>query len=146
MIRITSDKVTPAVRSLFRSDEMAASRCFVVLDGAVSHGKIMVDNLVDPKWAIVQEAVDNCVYLSERMDAPTCTEVFAVLRQEGDVLIGIPPDDPRIGYLPPDPAYDSRVLEFYDRPIGAGLDAYLSQVPADCIIKRLDRDLIMRTE
>jgi RimJ/RimL family protein N-acetyltransferase len=146
MIRITSDKVTSAIRSLFRTDEMQASRCFAVLDGAVSSGKIIVDNLADPKWAIVQEAVDNSLYLGGSMDAPSFTEVFAALRQEGDVLVGMLPSDPRIRYLPPDPAYDGRTLEFYDRPIGEGLDTYLRRVPADCMIKRLDRDLIMRTE
>ncbi len=42
MIRITSDQVTPAIRSLFRTDEMAATRCFTVLDGAMPSGKIIV--------------------------------------------------------------------------------------------------------
>jgi len=146
MVRITSDQVTYLIRSLFRVDEMAASRCFAVLEGAVRTGKIIVDNLVDPKWAIVQEAVDNSLYLGGSIDAPSFTEVFAALRQEGDVLVGMPPGDPRIRYLPPDPIYDGRTLEFYDRPMGEGLDTYLRQVPADCIIKRLDRSLIMHTE
>lgn len=146
MIRITADKVTSSIRSLFRTDEMQASRCFTVLDGAVSTGKIIIDNPVDPKWAIVQEAVDNSLYLGGSMDAPSFAEVFAALRQEGDVLVGMLPSDPRIRYLPPDPAYDGLTLEFYDRPIGEGLDTYLRQVPADCMIKRLDRELIMRTE
>ena len=145
MIRITSDKVTQAIRSLFRTDEMQAARCFAVLDGAISTGKIIVDNPVDPEWAIVQEAVDHCLYLGGSIDALSFAEVFAALRQEGNVLVGMLPSDPRIRYLPPDPARDSLTLEFYDRPVGKGLDAYL-QVPADCTIKRLDRDLVMRTE
>ncbi len=120
MVRITSDQVTSIIRSLFRTDEMAASRCFAVLEGAVSTGKILVDNLVDPQWAIVQEAVDNSLYLGGNIDAPSFAEVFAALRQEGDVLVGMPPGDPRIRYLPPDPIYDGRTLEFYDRPIGEG--------------------------
>jgi GNAT superfamily N-acetyltransferase len=146
MMRITSDQVTPAIRSLFRTDDMVASRCFVVLDRVVSAGKIMVDNRVDPKWGIVQEAVDNAIFLGGSIDAPAFAEVFAALRQEGDVLVGLLPGDPRIQYLPPDPMYDGRTLEFYDRPMGIGLDTYLRQVPADCRIERLDRNLILRTE
>ncbi len=62
------------------------------------------------------------------------------------MLIGMPPDDPRLAYFPPGAYYDNCVLEFYDRPIGQGLEPYLRQVPADCVIRRLDRDLILRTE
>ena len=146
MIRITADQVTPTIRSLFRTDEMQAARCFAVLDGTPLPGKILVDNPIDPQWAIVQEAIDNTLYLGGSIDAPTFAEVFAALRRDGDVLVGMLPSDPRIRYLPPDPWYDGRTLEFYDRPIGEGLHTYLQRVPADCTIKRLDRDLIMRTE
>ncbi len=39
-----------------------------------------------------------------------------------------------------------RTLEFYDRPIGEGLEQFLRQLPSDCTLQRLDRDLILRTE
>ena len=48
--------------------------------------------------------------------------------------------------MPSDPSYDGRTLEFYDRPIGKDLDEYLHEIPEGCDIRRLDRDLIMRTE
>jgi RimJ/RimL family protein N-acetyltransferase len=80
------------------------------------------------------------------VDASAFADAFTALRQEGDVLIGMPPDDPRLAHFPPDAYYDNCVLEFYDRPIGQGLEPYLRQVPADCVIRRLDRDLILRTE
>jgi hypothetical protein len=146
MIQITPEQVTPAIHALFRTDEMAVSRCFGVLEGAVIDGKIIVDNPADPTWGIVQEPFDKDLFLGGIMDASTIAELFAALRQEGDVLVGIPPGDPRIACLPPDPCYDGRVLEFYDRPTGEGLGQILRQVPPDCAIKRLDRDLIMRTE
>jgi RimJ/RimL family protein N-acetyltransferase len=146
MIRITSDIVTPAIRFLFHSDEMAASRCFAVLDGVINTGKIIVDNLVHPKWAIVQEPLDHDTFFGGAMDASTFSQVFVALRQEGDVLVGMPPDDSRNAYLPPDPVYDGRVVEFYNRPFGEGLDAYIRQVPADCLIHKIDRNLIMLTE
>jgi GNAT superfamily N-acetyltransferase len=146
MVKITPAQVTPEVRALFRTDEMQAKRCFTVLEGSVPHGKILVDNLMEPHWALVQEPVDNCLFLGGNVDASTFGKVFNSLRQEGDVLIGMPPDDPRLAYFPSDPYYDNCVLEFYDRPTGQGLERYLSQVPADCVIRRLDRDLILRTE
>jgi hypothetical protein len=146
MIRITPAQVTPAVRSLFRTDEMQARRCFAVLDGIDPHGKILVDNLFDPHWGLVQESGDEDLFLGGVVDAAAFAAAFATLRQEGDVLTGMPPDDPRLAYFPPDPYYDNCVLEFYDRPIGQGLEPYLRQVPADCAIRQLDRDLILRTE
>lgn len=146
MIRITPAQVTTAVRSLFRADEMQAVRCFAVLEGSVPSGKVLIDNAFDPHWALVQEAGDNCLFLGGEVDAAAFADAFAALRREGDVLIGMPPDDPRLAYFPPDAYYDNCVLEFYDRPTGQGLDSYLRQVPADCVIRRLDRDLILRTE
>ncbi len=146
MMRITPAQVTPAVRALFRTDEMQAVRCFAVLDGSAPKGKIFIDNLPDPRWALVQEAYDNDLFLGGNVDAAAFAEAFATLRQEGDIVTGMPYDDPRLALFPPDPYYDNCVLEFYDRPIGQGLDQYLRQVPTDCEICRLDRDLVMRTE
>jgi GNAT superfamily N-acetyltransferase len=125
---------------------MVATRCFTVLEGSAPNGKILLDNLFDPHWGLVQEAVENSLFLGENVDPIALTEALAELRREGDILIGMPPGDPRLVYFPPDPYYDNCVLEFYDRPIGQGLEPYLRQVPADCVIRRLDRDLILRTE
>ena len=111
MIRITPSQVTPAIRALFRTGEMAATRCFTVLEGSVPAGKILVDNTLDPHWALVQEEIDKCLFLGGDVDPVAFTETFAALRQEGDVLIGMPPDDPRLAYLHPDPYYDGWVLE-----------------------------------
>lgn len=146
MIRITPAQVTPAIRALFRTDEMQAVRCFAVLEGSAPKGKIFVDNLTDPRWALVQEAYDNDLFLGGDVDAVAFAEAFASLRQEGDVLTALPYDDPRFALFPLDPYYDACVLEFNNRPIGEGLDQYLRQVPADCEIRRLDRDLVLRTE
>jgi hypothetical protein len=63
MRQITSDRVTSALRSLFRTDEPQARRCFAVLDGIAPTGKIITDDPVDPAWGIVQEACDRSIYL-----------------------------------------------------------------------------------
>ncbi len=146
MIQITPNQVTNAVRSLFRTDEMAATRCFAVLDGSLPHGKILVDSLPEPRWGLVREAVDNDLFLGGDIDASIFAGAFATLRREGDVVVGMPPGDPRLALFPHDPYNDNRVLEFYDRSPGQGLEAYIQQVPVDCMIHRLDRQLILRTE
>ena len=146
MIQITPDQVTPPIRALFRTEAMQAVRCFAVLEGSAPKGKIFVDNLTDPRWALVQEAYDKSLFLGGNVDASAFAEVFAALRQEGEVLTGLPYGDPRLALFPPDPYYDACVLEFYDRPIGEGLDHYLRQIPEDCEIRRPNRDLVLRTE
>ncbi len=146
MIQITPLQVSSIIRVLFRTDEMAATRCFAVLEGTLPRGKILVDSLLEPRWALVQEAVDNALFLGGDVVAGEFSAVFTALRQEGDVLVGMPPDDPRQDLFPTDPYYDNGVLEFYDRPTGQGLDLLLRQVPEGCTIRRLDRDLILRTE
>jgi RimJ/RimL family protein N-acetyltransferase len=150
MIRITPAQVTPAVRALFRTDEMQAKRCFAVLEGSDPAGKILVDNLSDPCWGLVLESVDNDLFLGGNVDpaaiATAFAAEFAALRREGDVLTGLPPGDPRLALFPADPYYDGWVLEFYDRPTGQGLEPLLRQLPADCVIRRMDRALVMRTE
>jgi GNAT superfamily N-acetyltransferase len=138
--------VTLALRSLFRTDEPQARRCFAVLDGVVHTGKIITDDPVSPTWGVVWEACDGVTYLGGRLDRATLVRVFANLRKENHVLVGLWLDDPRQDLLPPDAYYDGRTLEFYDRPIGKGLDKHLHKIPQGCEIRRLDRGLIMRTE
>ncbi len=146
MILISADQITPAIRQLFRSDEPQARRCFAVLEGTPPEGKILVDDLTRPRWGIVQEIVDRSIYLGGEVDAARFREVFADLRQEGEVLVGMWDDDPRLSLLPGDLCYDGRTLEFYDRPSGQGLDELLAALPADCSLRRMDRELVLRTE
>ena len=146
MQQITSDQVTTSIRALFRTDVPQSPRCFSVLDGTASSGKIIVDNLANPQWAIVQELLDYSIYIGGQIDPTSLTEVFGKLRQIGEVLFGMWDDDPHLMLMPNDPAYDGRTLEFYDRSIDVDLDAILSNMPAGCEIRRLDRALILRTE
>ncbi len=146
MISISPAQVTPAVRALFSTGEMQAVRCFAVLEGSVPGGKILVDDLSSPAWGLVVEAVDNDLFLGGNVDAAAFRDTFADLRRAGDVITGLPPEDPRLALFPADPYYDNTVLEFYDRPVGQGLEPILGRVPPGCSLRRLDRDLILRTE
>lgn len=144
MIEIDTSQMTPTYKALFRTDEPQAKRCFTVLEGSTP-GRFLTDDPVNPTWGVVQESYDNCLYLGGTLDAPTIAGVIDHLCQSGDVHIGLWPDDPRFDLLPPPLLYGHWVLEFYDRPIGQGLDAYLKGVPAGCEVRRMDRDLILRS-
>ena len=146
MIEITPDQVPSKIRSLFRKDEPQAARCFNVLDGVIPAGKILTDNVDNPTWAVVQEPHDNSLYFGGHINADFVQTIVTMLRQAGDVLIGMWLDDPRLDLLPPGAYYDGRTLEFYDRPIGEGLAKYLNPLPDDCELLRLDKNLILETE
>ena len=146
MIQIASDNVTLELRSLFRTDEPQARRCFAVLDGVARVGKIITDDPSIPTWSVVWEVHDGAIFLGGQLDRPTLARVIANLRKECGVLVGLWLDDPRVDLLPRDPDYDGRTLEFYGRAIGKELDAYLQKIPQGCEFRRLDRDLIMLTE
>ena len=109
-------------------------------------GKIITDDPNNPTWAIVQEAYDGGIYLGGAVDKAIVDAVTTMLRKAGEILICIDPDDPQLDLLSPDPYYDGWAIDFYDRPIGQGLGRYINQVPAGMELRRLDRDLIMRTQ
>ncbi len=143
---ILPSQVTSVIRAMFTPGEMVISRLFQVLDGAVDRGKILVDNPDKPAWAAVQEPFDHALFLGGSINSSVVAELFALLRMQGDVIVGMTADDPRLSLLPPHPYYDGFTLEFYDRPIGKGLDAILRQLPTGCQLQRLDRESILRTE
>lgn len=143
---ITADQVTPSLRALFRTDEPQACRCFTVLDGTEPRGEILCADPTRPTWAAVVEPTDHTLYFGGAVNASIVAALFDTLRQRYDVLVGMWPDDPRLALLPPNPDYDGRTREFYDRPVGEGLDRFVEARPAGCEIHRLDRDLILQTQ
>jgi hypothetical protein len=145
MLRIFSDQVTPQLRSLFDPHMPAGFRCFAVLEGRVA-GRILTDDPFEPTWGIVQEGAFGTLYPAGAIDAPTWRQLIADLRGDGDVLVGLWPDDERIDLLPPARDYDGFTLDFTDRPIGAGLDVYLRQIPDGCTMRNLDPELFERSQ
>jgi RimJ/RimL family protein N-acetyltransferase len=145
MFQILPDQVTPQLRSLFDPYMPAGFRCFAVLDGNVV-GRILTDDPADPTCGVVQEGAFGTVYPAGAIDAPTWRELIADLRDDGDVLVGLWPDDGRIDLLPLARDYDGFTLDFTDRPIGAGLDAYLRQPPDGCHMRNLDSELFERSQ
>jgi hypothetical protein len=145
MIQALRNQVTPQLRALFDPRMPAGFRCFAVIEGHVA-GRILTDDLHNPTWGAVQEGAFGTIYPGGALDAPTWRTLIAELRQAGDVLVGLWPGDQRIGLLPPERDYDGFTLDFTERPAGAGLDAYLRQVPDGCQVRSLDRQLFERSE
>lgn len=145
MIYLQPEQVTPELNALLDPDQPAGLRAFAVLDGLIP-GRILADRLPAPTWAVVQEGMDGTIFLGGQHDAATIARVVGELRQHDAVLIGLWPDDPAASLLPPNPDYAGGVLEWYDRPLGQGLEAYLAAVPPGCIIRPIDAEILPRCE
>jgi hypothetical protein len=55
-------------------------------------------------------------------------------------------DDPRLDLLPTDSYYEGQTQEFSNPPVGKGLSKYIDNLPKSCELRRLDKNLIFRTE
>ena len=143
MIEVRPEQVSLKIKALFRTDDPASLRCFAVLDGNAA-GRVWADSLARPTWGIVQEAGFRSIYLGGLADAQILAPIVAELRQTGEVLIGLPHGDRRLEMLPPDSDYIGSTLEFTNRPVGEGLDAWLGQLPDGCQLHRVDRELFER--
>jgi GNAT superfamily N-acetyltransferase len=142
MIEISASQVSPKLESLFDTSMPASLRCFAVLEGHTV-GRILTDDPGDPTWGLVQEGVFGSIYPGGLFDAHLLHQLVTRLRGDKDVLIGLWPGDKWLAMLPPHPEYDGFTLDFTNRPIGEGLDAYL-QVPDGCEIRPIDRELLER--
>jgi len=143
MRQISSEEVTEGLRGLFDKNEPASLRCFAVLEGNAA-GRILTDNPANPSWGIVQETFERSIYLGGKLDAALLGEIINTLRREGDVLIGLRNDDARWSMVPPEPDYQGTVLEFFNRSVGGGSDAFFKAVPPGCELRRIDRELFER--
>ena len=143
MIQVNPGQACPALRKLFNPADPASLRCFAVLEGNAA-GRILTDDTSSPTWSVVQETAFGSLYLGGALDALLMQHILVELLQDGDVLIGLWPEDQRFSLLPPETEYDGRVLDFTDRPVGEGLDDYLQRMPEGCVIRRMDRVLFER--
>lgn len=145
MIEVRPNQVTPQLHALFDPRQPAGFRCFAVLEGAAA-GRILTDDPDIPAWGAVQEAAFGTLYPGGALDPPTWRQLIAELRHCGDVLVGLWPGDPGIKDLPPERDYDGFTIDFTDRSLGAGLGAYLWQIPDGYNLRDLDRELFERSE
>jgi GNAT superfamily N-acetyltransferase len=145
MIQVAPHQVTSQLRSLFDPHMPAGFRCFAVVAGDVV-GRILTDDPISPTWGAVQERAFGTVYPGGALTASTWHRLISALREDGDVLVGLWPDDERIQLLPSSRDYDGFTLDFTNRPAGMGLDAYLREIPDGCNVRSVDRQLFERSE
>jgi GNAT superfamily N-acetyltransferase len=145
MLSIPPAQVTPALRALFDQSAPAYLRCFAVLDGRGT-GDILTDDAARPTWGIVRESADGTIYIGGEPDPALVHEAIARLRQTGEVLIGLWDGDDWLTRLPPNPDYVGHTLEWWDRPVGEGLDALIARLPDSLRIDAMDADLFARTD
>jgi len=135
--QLNPNTVTSVFRALFDLADPASLRCFAVLDGQAA-GRIFTDHPAQPSYGVVQEAAFGSLYLGGDVKQTMLQQLVTLLRQDGEVLIGLWPDDPRWSLLPPAPDYSGYTLELTDRNTGQSLPA----VPKGCELRPLDQSLI----
>jgi RimJ/RimL family protein N-acetyltransferase len=140
MIQVPPSQVTPQLRELFDPDTPASLRCFAVLDGQ-SAGQVWFDTLPSPNLGIVCEAAFGSLYFGGTSDAATINDMIASLKNQGDVLIGLWPEDDLWRMLPPNPDYVGSVLEFNSRIADEYLSVLSETLPEGCQLRHLNSDL-----
>ena len=132
-------RVSSGLRSLFPLYMPIGLRCFAILNGDAV-GRILADDPVDPGCAVVQELGDGAIFMGGSLTAPLLSEAIVTLRKEGDVVVGLWHDDPRLQLLPPSPDYDGLAIDFTNRPVGEGLSQFLP-LPGGCRLQPIDDGL-----
>lgn len=141
MIQIAANHISAAVRALFgECDFPAGVRCRGVLEG-YNTGIIYTDHPETPTWAVMHEDAFGTLYPVGAVSKSILTALVEEWQQKGDALIGLWPDDPLSATLPDAPQYEGVVIDYTDRPVGKGLDSFLSAIPEGCAVRPLDADL-----
>jgi len=131
---------SPALRSLFNPRQPAALRCFAVLEGTAA-GVVFTDDPLYPTWAVVQEGGFGTLYPGGDLPPAVLNQLIADLRPQGEVLIGLWPDDARLEQLPKDADYDGWVIEFSQRD---NLTKPFPLLPAGLALHPIDLELFDR--
>ena len=139
-IQIAPQDLSPTLRSLIDPRLPAALRCFAVLDG-VAAGRVFTDHPTHPTWTVVQEAGFGTIYPGGDLPPTVLSQLIVALRAQGDVLIGMWPDDARLDQLPPGADYDGWVVEFSQRDTPT---KPFPPIPDDLALLPIDLDLFDR--
>jgi GNAT superfamily N-acetyltransferase len=142
-VEIKASQAPPQLRLLFSAEEPAGLRLAGILSGILP-GRILTNDPANPSWAIAQETTFGTIYLVGMVQPETIAQFIADHRHENDVLIGLWPGDARRALLPK-ADYEGTVIDFTDRPVGQGLERYLT-IPEGCEIRQVDAALFGQLE
>jgi RimJ/RimL family protein N-acetyltransferase len=112
--QISPQQVTTEFRSLFDPGDPASLRCFAVLDGEACGG-IYTDCPRHPSWGVVQESAFGSLYLGGSQHYPSLRRLLLRIRRDGDVLVGMWPNDLRWQLMPRSPDFTGSTLDFSNR-------------------------------
>jgi len=141
MMRVSSSQVRRQLKKLFDPNAPASLRCFAVLEGQ-SAGEVWVDTLTCPNSGIVREAAFGSLYFGGESDAAIIDDLIPAFKKEGDVLVGLWPDDGLWIKMPVNHDYAGTVLEFDRRTADRSMQLSRKPVPAGCRLRPLDGGLL----
>ena len=97
-------EMAPWLERLFLGDRPIPTRLWAILDG-ITQGRILVDELTHPTFALVQDLAEGPAYLGGAMTPAALGEAFAIARRHQEVVVCLWPDDPLASALPEGPQY-----------------------------------------
>jgi GNAT superfamily N-acetyltransferase len=143
VVSLPFGQATQALRALVPHSGPVWRRAFTVLDGTAA-GTILTDDPVVPRWAVVQEhSDDGTLFLAGELSNDRVAALIDRQLRERPVVICLTEDDPRLGLLPPDPAYDGIAIDFGERDRAVDLEALVTQ-PDGLRLARVDLELLPR--
>lgn len=141
MISITYEQVTPRLLSLFDLTKPTMLRAFNVLEG-LNRGHILVDDPLQPTWAVIRDAIYGTLYFGGQVDADLVASLVSHFRPIGEVGIGCWLDDPLNDMIPSNPEYDGHSLFFSEHSWTATSEPSL---PAEYRLAIRDRELLKQS-
>jgi RimJ/RimL family protein N-acetyltransferase len=139
-IQVNLQDISTSVQSLFDPQLPAALRCFAVLEGNAA-GQIFTDHPIHPTWAVLQESGFGTLYPGGDLPPSVISQLITDLRSQGNVLVGLWPEDARLDQLPPGADYDGWVVEFSQRE---NPTRPFPPLPDDLALRPIDLDLFDR--
>ena len=120
-------------------------RAFNVLEGVIT-GQVLVDNLIQPDWAVVREGIYGTLYFGGQITSSVIPSAFEHFFQFGGIGVGCWLDSPLNKILPANPDYDGFTLYFTERSsVETNLVTLYSQLPSDYDLVSRDEQLFKKS-
>jgi GNAT superfamily N-acetyltransferase len=104
-------------------------------------GRLLVDNVAAPTFAVVQEVAEGTAYVGGAVTPSALAVAVEQLRSEQEVVICLWPDAPLAAMLPPAADYDGTAIDFVDRVPTVDLGA-LTLAPSGYTLAPITADLV----
>ena len=145
MQSITQQEVTQEIVNLFDLNNPTMPRAFNVLEGVIT-GQVLVDNLIQPDWAVVREGIYGTLYFGGQINSSVISSVFEHFFQFGGIGVGCWLDSPLNKILPANPDYDGFTFYFTERSsVETNLVTLYSQLPSDYDLVSRDEQLFKKS-